>query len=77
LRESLKDQSPREVARALDQAKKTCWERIVLRLFRPAVKKPTQKQFEQFLKQELGVKAPVSKKKPAADSAVSDLVDTL
>lgn len=78
IRESMKDQSPREVARALDQAKKVCWERIVLRLFRPNVKKPTQKQFEAFLAKKLPA-AKVTKKKaaPAAESPVSDLIDTL
>lgn len=79
LRESLKDEHPREVARALDAAKKVCWERIVLRLFRPSVKKPTQKQFEQFLSRKLpGAKA-TKKKAPvaAAESPVADLLDTL
>jgi hypothetical protein len=77
IREAHKDEHPREIARALDGAKKTCWERIVLRLFRPAVKKPTQKQFEQFLSKKLPEsKKPALKKKaaPAPEGSVSDLL---
>jgi hypothetical protein len=79
IREAHKDEHPREIARALDQAKKTCWERIVLRLFRPAVKKPTQKQFEQFLSKKLPASAKPVKKKPApvAGGEVSDLLENL
>jgi hypothetical protein len=80
VREAHKDEHPREIARALDAAKKTCWERIVLRLFRPAIKKPTQKQFEAFLSKKLPEsKKPALKKKaaPAPEGAVSDLLESL
>lgn len=80
LRDSLKAEHPREVARALDAAKRVCWERIVLRLFRPAIKKPTQKQFEQFVSKKLPsakVTARNKKSAPAADSQVTDLLEAL
>lgn len=70
--------SPREIAQNLDKAKQDCWKRIVLRLFRPNIKKPTQKQFEQAVAKKLpGAKVKSKKTAPAAESAVSDLISDL
>jgi hypothetical protein len=78
LRESLVGQMPRQVAEALDAAKRACWERIVLRLFRPSIRKPTQRQFEQFVSKKLpSAKVKAKKVAPAAESAVSDLLADL
>jgi hypothetical protein len=78
IRDSLAGADKKAIAKAINDAKVLTWKRITLRLFNPAVRVPTQKQYEVFVSKKLppqGDAKPVTK--PKKNSAVSDLVDDL